>query len=208
MLKSSHPTRSKPQSYSSSIMKLMATQTELQACYDRLYTYDVTQGAWEQEPNGFEANAKHVLSHLVKDLITKDFNDPETVREEIAPDSLQYALRFARWADLSPTDIAYQERDKKIVDSTVTKLGGVATHFAAFAEGAGTLARNLHDLDHASKRVEALEWRRPFMMVTSRMLMLSADLASETFDFDLVEAFDTRLAVLRVRFDIPEPEVV
>ena len=52
-------------------------QTILNDCYGELFVYDVTQKGWEQEPFGFTANAQHLLTHLVKDGFSKDFNDPE-----------------------------------------------------------------------------------------------------------------------------------
>jgi hypothetical protein len=61
-------------------------------CAAKLWVYDVSDQAWEQEPNGFEVNASHVLTHLSKALWSKDFSDSNVVRTEIAPDSLQYAL--------------------------------------------------------------------------------------------------------------------
>ncbi len=183
----------------------MLTPTELQTCYNNLYTYDVTQGAWEQEPHGFEANARHVLTHLTKDLLAKDFKDPETVKTAIAPDSLQYALRFARWADLPPAELDFKEQDRQRIFTVASRLGRVSYHFAAFTEAAGTLAQNLHDLDHGNTSAEAQAGRKTAMAATASSLLLSADLASQRFDFDLVEAFDARLSSLRIRFGIPEP---
>ena len=77
-------------------MFIMIAQSELDQIDQKLRYYDVVQGAWEQEANGFEANANHVLTHLAKDLATKDFSDTEIVRDAIAPDSLAYGLRLAR----------------------------------------------------------------------------------------------------------------
>jgi hypothetical protein len=77
----------------------MITASELESCAEKLRVYDVVQGGWEQEPNGFGANAGHVLTHLTKDLTNRNFSDSGIVRTALAPDSLQYALRLSRWVD-------------------------------------------------------------------------------------------------------------
>jgi len=83
----------------------MLAGDNLETCAAKLYTYDVAQGAWEQEPNGFKANANHVLTHLAKSLVAKNFGDAHTNKTEIAPDSVQYALRLARWSSVPVQDL-------------------------------------------------------------------------------------------------------
>ena len=87
------------------------------------------------------------------------------------------------------------------------KLGdGVHKHLAAFADAAGTLAANLHDLDHVDTREKATANRAHDITASGRMLIACANMSAEIFDFDLMEAFDARLAELRQRFNLPEPD--
>jgi hypothetical protein len=188
----------------------MLTVEDLEVCAEKLYVYDVEQGAWEQEPHGFEANAKHVLTHLAKDIVNKDFSSPELVQTAIAPDSMQYALRLGRWAGVEPQDMLVSPGDewnvRRLIARQVSRhRGSVIVHATAFAEAMGELASNLHDLDHASTREVAIASRQDAMRETGRLLVNSARLQAEGHQFDLMEAFDARLAHLRERFGIPQP---
>jgi hypothetical protein len=183
---------------------LIRSSTEL--LFAKLRVYDVDQGAWEQEPNGIDVNSRHVLTHLSKDMIGKDFTNPELVQTAIAPDSVQYALRLRRWASLPPVESSIPPEDSiKAAKQLKERLGKVPLHFALFAEGTAELARNLHDIDHESTRGSALRNRQNSIRKASWLLINSANLQAATFRFDLVDAFDARLASLREKSGIPEP---
>ena len=184
----------------------MLTTPQLRSISERLYVYDVVQGGWEQEPNGFEANVAHVLTHLAKDLSGKDFTDPKTIKESIAPDSVQYGLRLSRWANISVEDIDPKADGDPNLERIASGLGHASLSLAAYSAGMGELASQLHDRGHKSDRVNAILRRSPQMKMASSMLIYSANLYAEQYDFDLEKAFDTRLAGLRVRFRISEPD--
>jgi hypothetical protein len=74
-------------------------------------------------------------------------------------------------------------------------------------DAVGILATNLHDLGHTSTREKAIAIRQSFIMAAGQFLIHYADLSSEELGFDLAEAFDTRLASLRERLNIPEPSL-
>lgn len=179
----------------------------LVACADKLYVYDVLQKGWEQEPNGAHANAMHVLTHLTKDLVRKDFGDKQTVQEEIVPDAIQYAIRLARWSNSDVEDLVPKVNGPEGVAIHAAKqLGGMITSAAAWAEAAGYLASNLHDIDHANKRESAVTRQAGSMIAAGQMLITCAELASEQYSVNSIEAFDSRLSQLRERFGIPQPD--
>lgn len=179
---------------------------QLESMAHKLEVYDVRQGAWEQEPNGYEANAKHVLTHLAKDLALKDFNDPQVVEKEIAPDMAQYAFRLVRWGNVGPHMVLdhTQLRSSQLVD-LARRYQGLPEHQVATIAGMSALAKNLHDWDHASTRLEAQTDLRLKSALPARYLFMSAVAASEKYEFDLSETFDNRLNSLRERFGVPQP---
>ncbi len=185
----------------------MLSAQNLEQLSQELYVYDVVQGAWEQEPNGFEANAAHVLTHLAKDLSLKDFNNPDESRTAIAPDSLQYAFRLARWGGVEPAELTEKRGAAWFQASkAAAKIGIPTEHAGAHILAMSVIAINLHDLGHASARAEAIEARRIDMRFAGRLLVESADLQAKAYEFDLVDAFRTRLTSLRRRFGIAQPE--
>jgi len=183
----------------------MLSDLELQKKTDKLQIYDVVQSGWEQEGNGFEANVFHVLTHLNSNIFGKDFTDEKTVKSEIAPDSLQYAIRLGRWTGNSAKDILGANVDSSIDRLTFRKIGSIPMHYVAYEEATYKLTTHLHDLGHKKERDRAIAARSETMAAASRLLIHSAILQSEEFDFDLLSSFDTRLSELRLRFKIPEP---
>jgi hypothetical protein len=184
----------------------MISSDNLEVLAHKLHVYDIDQGAWEQEGNGFEANARHVLTHLAKDVVTKDFSDEDLVRGAIAPDSIQYALRLSRWAGVETDEILeLTQKEEDIRDTAEDGLRDLPWGYASFAGAVGVLAGNLHDLDHASARDGAVRGTHKAMRSASRLLLNSASIQSYQYGFSITEAFDNRIAVLRRRFSIPEP---
>lgn len=184
----------------------MISPVNLESMAEKLHVYDVDQGAWEQEGNGFEANARHVLTHLAKDVVGKDFTDVDLVRGAIAPDSIQYALRLSRWAGVGVSEIVEVTEVEEIArDFVEMDRVGLPWGFPSFAGAVNILAQNLHDIDHAKTREDALRGTYDAMRSTSRLLVNSASIQSHQHGFSLVDAFDARLATLRNRFGIPEP---
>lgn len=186
----------------------MISAAELERLSQTLHVYDVDQRAWEQEGNGLEANARHVLTHMAKSLVTKDFSDPDVVRDEIAPDSIQYALRFGRWANIGIADLLKKTNKEEHARSDAEESLGrrPPMGFPSFVGATGVLAAHLHDLDHRSTREAALASAHEEIRSAARLLMDSANIQAFQFDFELEEAFDARLVVLRNRFGIPDPE--
>lgn len=184
----------------------MISPANLETLAEKLRVYDVTQGAWEHEPNSFEANARHVLTHLSKDLVGKDFSDIDLVRGAIAPDSVQYALRLSRWASVDTSEIAnITQKEEDLRDIAQDGLVDLPWGFASFAGAVGVLAQNLHDFDHANTKEKAIIDTFNSMRSASRLLINSASIQSYQYGFPIIEAFDARLTTLRNRFDIPEP---
>jgi hypothetical protein len=181
------------------------TVQQLEAMGQQLKVYDVDQGGWEHEIMDYEFNANHVLKHLVRDHNRKDFFDEGTVVDEIAPDSVQYALRLSRWvqfdhSQLSPNTYIFHD---------VARFSGhnryssnrMGAHYLAESD----LADFLHELDHKDKREEAHSFRVDTLSRIGKLLIHSAELAAVEFGFDLVDSFGRRLSNLRQRFGIPEP---
>ncbi len=186
----------------------MIHKNTLEMFAEQLHVYDVDQGAWEQEPNGFEANVGHVLTHLAKDLTGKNFNDRVLVRSAIAPDSIQYGLRLARWSRINIADLVDMDEAEEDIRAEVENgfdSNELPFGFASFAGAMRTLAVHLHDINHESTREGALSNRPASMLSAARLLIDSASIQSFQFDFSLEEAFDARLSFLRDRFGIPHP---
>lgn len=129
----------------------MISAEQLEVCTQNLYVYDVVQGAWPFK--GLLENAIHVERHLAKDIGGKDFTDPKTIQFAIAPDSVEYAIRLARYTDFEEEDmiLAAQERP------AASKLGTLSTHATAFVAANQALSSNLHDLEHPNLRNAAIK---------------------------------------------------
>lgn len=185
----------------------MTNQTELESCNRSLFIYDVTQRGWEQEPNGFEANIRHTLTHLAKDAFRKDFNNPEMVQYAIAPDNLMYALRLSRWGGVLPKQILSSDSSALIaVDRKFeyfsTLPESLVTQFAAV----DAVADLIHEEDHTSSNQVAVKDRFNKVLHASRILLLGVNQQAEKYDFNIEDSLDHRLDELRKRFDIPQPE--
>lgn len=185
----------------------MINQNELERCNSKLFVYDVSQRGWEQEPNGFEANIRHTLTHLAKDAFRKNFGDASLVQDAIAPDNLMYALRIARWGNVLPKQIVASDTSAQI--ATSKKL----EYFNSLPESLGThltaidaVADLIHEEDHTSSNQEALANRFNKVLYASRLLIMSVNQQIEQFDFNIEDSLDSRLFELRTRFKIPQPE--
>lgn len=185
----------------------MITTIDLERMDASLRVYDIYQGAWEQEPNGFESNTRHLLTHLAKDLAGKDFADDDLVRTAIAPDSVQYGLRLGRWAGVSIDHLArIKTRDQEVRSKVEVGLKDLPWGLACFVGATGILAQHLHDLDHAKNRDEALSNRSDTVGSAARLLIHSASIQAHQIGFPMTDAFDDRITFLRKRFGIPEPD--
>lgn len=172
----------------------------------KLIDYDVRDSGWEHESRGFEFNANHVLKHLVRDTMRKDFFDEKVVKSEIVPDSLQYAFRLARWAGLR-REYMLPNQSSVLQTEAFDRLQRISSpRIGAYQHAQSKLADHLHDLDHVSLREVALEERFSAISTVGRLLVHSAQLSANEFGFDLPQAFDDRLTQLRERFNIPETE--
>ncbi|MEI9914456.1 MAG: hypothetical protein WDN66_05855 [Candidatus Saccharibacteria bacterium] len=148
----------------------------------------------EQEGNGFEANTRHVLTHLAKDVALKDFSDPELVETEIAPDAVQYALRLGRWSGVRTSDMTeLTEKEDAVVDSIYSRMESLPFGLAPYIGAMGILAKNLHDSDHKKDREVALGRTYGDMRSASRLLVYAATTQAHQLGFGLVSAFDKRL---------------
>lgn len=180
----------------------MVSLGELEDCSERLRVYDVVQHGWEQEPYGFEANTVHTLTHLVKTLLRKNFDDPEAARTEIAPDSMQYALRLGRWAGIPTVELF---GNGSAIDKMYDLASDTPLAREAFEVGTDALNTHIHDMGHNALQAEALASRLVTIFKSSRRLLLCSVVLANQHGFDLITAFGDRLAALRRQFKIPEP---
>lgn len=183
--------------------------THLNEMSKELFVYDVVQHGWEQEPNGYEANAKHVLSHLAKNLF-KDFNSRKVVAGEIAPDSVMYALRLARWNRVEPVigvdQLIVDKSHADAAEEAATDFLGIPLHQVSYMAATAALARHVHGYDHARDRESAIRVQPQFVQEVGGLLLYSANLQAGQMHFDLSQTFVNRLGHLRNIFGIPEPE--
>lgn len=179
------------------------TNTELEEVSEKLFTYDVLHGGWVHENRGPEFNMVHVLKHLAQDLISKDFTDEDTVKNAIAPDSMQYAVRLTRWNGLKPKEALPLTGQAQTVLAVAKRFGSVPLHQVAFITAASALGRVLHPLDHEEvprHDFDAMPHRTA--MDAAALLIYSSELQADQYGFDLTDAFDQRIAQLRLRFGI------
>lgn len=186
--------------------KSFLNKSEFATLSEKLTYYDVDQRGWEGESSGFEANAHHVLTHLVKDLANKDYCSAKVQEEELAPDALMYGIRLRRWVAI-PTDEEFLDLGpENQAGSIVHRLGGELILSAAFTiEAAGVLSTHLHDIDHAKTHEEAKANRYKKIGRTADLLILSSQVAAFEHGFDIRQAFEDRLSVIRRRSNIPQP---
>ncbi len=173
----------------------------------QLRVYDVDQGGWEHEGQGLEVNVRHVHDHLSQDITGKNFRDPAEVREAIAPDAVQYALRLARWTTSSAVDLIPTGDDtSRLQHLWNTNLSGLQSYHAAWIEASATLARNFQLLAHPKDREAAQAEQSLVARKAGRLLLYSGLLASQCHGFNVEYVFQKRLTSLRRRFNIPDPE--
>lgn len=184
----------------------MSGIANLQQMSDSLRYYDVDQQGWEHEGLGFEFNAAHVLKHLAKDIIKKDFKDPDVVRSAIAPDAMQYALRLGRWTDQDPSDLLPTDDQIQELYRLAGRFGQMPTSQVAYLQAASSIGDNLHSLDHSKERHSALVQAPIMARSAGGLLIYCASQLSHEYGFSVDEAFDARLNDLRTRFNIAQPE--
>jgi hypothetical protein len=180
-------------------------ESELELCAQELYVYDVIQGGWVHEQRGLEVNVGHVLTHLTKGYLSKNFMDSDEVRTAIAPDSAQYALRLARWTGHPAAELAGPTSDDKI-NAVANNLGFVLrTSPIGLMVATGLVGDSLHTMGHASD-IEAVrdEIDEP-LMEAGRFLARYAIKSAVYYGNDFKESFDARLAEIRQVSDIDNP---
>ena len=173
---------------------------------DELRIYDVLQGGWEHEGKGIEFNATHVLKEIVR-ARRKNFFEPYVVENDLAPDAVQYALRFSRWANLSVGSILPTLENDIKADSHSHTYNHEGKRIGGWSLAEIALADFTHSLDHTSERQGALNNMRSDLAEVSQFLVYFAELSASEIDFSLQDAFTNRLNDLRERFDIPQPPV-
>ena len=141
---------------------------QLQSMSEKLRVYDVDQDGWEGDPEGsnpraVEKNLTHVSFHLADVIERKNFSNPDTVCDEIAPDAMQYGLRAARWGKLTLDQVVptAQQSDAYNTADNLNLYTLSESYFAvaSFVRASGVLARQLHDEDHARTKEKALAER-------------------------------------------------
>lgn len=179
---------------------------QLENMAGKLKVYDVDQKGWEHEGQGLKINTRHVYIHIANSLANKNFNDHNVVQTEIAPDSVQYALRIGRWTKTKNFKTMLPRTDLLFKSNTRAALESISPGEAAFKEAVGTLGKTFHDLEHESSREEASQYLIRSARHAASFLIISAGLQAEEHGFDIEEVMENRLTVLRERFDIPEPQ--
>ena len=181
---------------------------QLQNLSRELYVYDVLQQGWQQELKGYELNAKHTLTHLSKNFI-KNFRDARVLAEEIAPDSVMYALRLARWncvdPIITPGDMLVDNGHLQDAGSMAARFPGIPLHQAAYIAATTALGGHTHGFDHDEFHELTVTHQPYAVREIGGLLLYSASLQAEEASFDLPEAFSNRLANLRTHFGMPEP---
>ncbi len=188
-------------------MTYQLTPENLEKMAEKLYVYDVVQGAWEHEGKSVHTNVNHVFYHLVKDMT--DSNKPldgKGIIKALAPDNVQYALRLGRWTGNTPEemiqDAAYY-KDQTL--GNVAEVGRLEVSRLATVVAIGKLAKNLHDTDHQKTHEDAEEALPQVAKHASAWLLYASVLQSDHHGINLEQAFDQRLFDLRERFNIPQP---
>jgi len=175
---------------------------QLDGMAERLHAYDVRDGGWVHEDKGYEFNEKHVLTHLISTFIGKQFNNPETVRQEIAPDMAQYAIRFARWTGLDTEDVLTLAGNNWRWGRSLAQVNsGVKAELLYVID---IVNGSSHSHDHEDLREVAVQAEPHTALKVGGILLSGAAMQADVHNFDLVEAFDSRITVLRERFDVPE----
>lgn len=181
---------------------------QFESLAEELRIYDVVDGGWERDPEAAKnplsvnRNLTHVVFHLSDVIERKNFWDEGTVESEIAPDSLQYAMRFVRWGGLALRETF---PDAKLENEIIQKsdLLGIGESLMAVMMANAELARNRHDADHKGSKNIAKDNMQSTMKRAASLLIFSSVEQAETYEFNLEDAFTTRLQNLRERFNIP-----
>lgn len=170
--------------------------------------FDVEQRGWKFETHGPDVSAQHALSRLVEVIFYNDFSDVEQVEPVVAPESVIWAMRFARWGEVPTADITAIQ--PHLIDEVhpgsqweplAVAPGGIyhlrATMLlSGYINGLGGTAEE-RELTRA-KRSET-------MAAVAQRLMLSADEQAAEYSLQLPGLVHDRLTGLREYFGIPEP---
>lgn len=177
---------------------------DLETMSNDLSVYDVDQHGWEHEHKGLEFNLNHTLKELVR-ARRKDFFDPSVVRNELAPDATQFALRISRWTRFK-TEFVLPQRDiDEKIDHHAILTRVHMRRLAAYSAAEILLADYVHKLDHASEHEAVQQTKFDALPRVSQALMAFALEGANEFNFSLKPVFTNRLNNLRERFGIQQP---
>lgn len=174
---------------------------------DKLSVFDVDEGGWPEESDEFHANAARVLAGLEEDLSERDFTNPLDTEYRVAPGAVIAALRLGRWTgqaggELSPglprvRMLAPTPQAPITVRTLARNAGPVSLQEVAFAEAAATVRGHLNDRVNSGREWYARNDVLSSARRAARLLLYSAELQAEAYDFFLFRAFDARLGELR-----------
>ncbi len=193
----------------------MLTIESLQTMRDKLDVYDVDQHGWEQETNGFIPNILSTISYLDDTTWFKDLTVKNVISEEVAPDMLQFALRLSRWADFAVSGLvprgtetdAYIDRFAGNYPKTVTNRKDIIAINGARA----LLSTELIDdtqRQAVNKETTSVIKKRIVSKHAGRLLVFAAQFQADHEDANLVDLFDSRLAMQREINGIINPELL
>lgn len=196
----------------------MIDVADLGAAAERIKTFDVDEGKWPAEAEGFEENAARTLAHLEADLAWRDFSNRHDVEWRLAPDAVRFAIRLGRWTGQSDGLLVEEPpypainilmptpEQVSVVNFLSRDLDGVPPHQVAFAEAVATIDDHLHAHADPGRQKEAADGKLYTARRAARLLLYAADLQAEEYDFDLFRALDLQMGAAQVHTGNPEFE--
>ncbi len=184
-------------------MNILVSFEDLETMNKNLRYYDVVQGGWQHESKGADFSLMHCLSELVR-AQSKNFFDSRTTQKVLAPDSMHFALRIARWTRFPEEEVIPNEQTRKSVMAH-KRLWMTPLRIGAYSLAETNLAQYVHDLAEPEIELAARESRHDKLSEVSRALMYFALQSAEEFVFDPITAFNDRLADLRHKKGIVQP---
>jgi hypothetical protein len=174
-----------------------------------LYLYDVVDGGWVHEDKNFDFNVRHVCGHMNDVLGRKDFIDSSVVESEIATDSVAYALRLARWAEVDLEALIPSSKTERTIENRAQKLGVHLLDYVGIQLAVSELSSNRHDVDHDDETADTQFARAEAVAEAGKFLLCSVIDQEENHAFRMTGTlFVTRLNSLRERFSLARKETV
>lgn len=178
----------------------------LEAMARTLYEDDVIQGGWECDPEGVlpgtvGENLAIVQYNLADAIESSSFRSTSAIKEELAPDAMRYALRVARWGGIALKNIVPRPWSEGEHETSLrlelSKIDRRTLPLASFVRANGVLARQLRDEAQHGKHQEARARHSESLRSVSALLVQASHEQSKRGNFDLEEAFNRRLELLR-----------